>query len=165
LIQEIPVEQKVQQILDKEFKDFTPNPEEKDTRGSRSYYYFRREDALLNKFYSEDPSTKKVIPKLQELMAKREEDKKIGVASFQRKLAKIKKTLNWTDFDIKNFLDWRKTLDIEGEAAMLNFIGKFNMNPNLAGIERSSPATGFSANDLETKMTALFGPPKSGISR
>ncbi len=142
-------------ILKKEYKDFEPVNEDKDTPSSTTAKYYRKWSQLYQKFENND--SKKTV---KEVLASREKDGNKAQDKLNTDLTRIYDEEKWDDDTKKAFVSFAERFDIFAVKKVFKF--------KLANIRKSSLGTKSTSSgvihpDKMTKtITTMYGKPKSG---
>jgi len=133
----------IKETLGEEFKDFTPNPDEANVFGSKTWMYNQRANDLLT-----EAKTKWAIPEsLKGLREKRKKDSDTANAAALKEKQDIMTGMSWDDNTWSGFATWMQSSKGEDFAKIYSYIlrkgGKkpgnlatqrgYNINSNAAG--------------------------------
>jgi hypothetical protein len=153
----VDVDAEVQKVLTKEFPDFSPSREDKDTPGTKSYRYYRRADKLYEQFENKKPVE---VKGLKEVLESRKAENTKKAQKLQADIERIKTERGWNDPTIKRMKDWIQGLSVYDYAKMFNF-AMSRIDPTL--VTNPTEIRGDSAaGNLSEQVSQMLGPRKSG---
>lgn len=122
LVQQNNPEDYIKNGLAKEFgKEFVPDPDEENIRGSRSWLYNKRADDL----YTEYLQNKTKVPEtLTTLREKRKKEKEAQQAQVTMEKTRLLQELKWDENEYNSFIDWANKLRLKDLALVREFVKK-----------------------------------------
>jgi len=143
--------------LKKEFgDDFIPNESEEHIRGSRTWLYNKRADALYEEAITK---TNKIPENIKQLKEKRAQAQKILQDNAEKEKREILADFKWTDNDYSGFLNWANKVSIKDFAKLYQY-GKqkksqnSSRTPNLASVPGG---TRLSDSAYNNELNNFFG--------
>lgn len=143
LIQRKSPEDFVKKSLEKEFgKDFVPDPDEENVRGSKAWLYNKRADILYEDYFKQKPNTPENLKSLRE---KRKAEKERAKAEAIKVKTQLMGEFNWDEDSYQDFVDWANKISPKDLALIKKFVegkSKSVRTPNLAAIPGGGKVTG-----------------------